>query len=326
VAAGPLVALAACAVPVAAFSLFLLAQFGIVWPTGWANVAGPQYVLPNLQVVVRQNLPHFAAVVGLPVPTVSGPLIAAAATAICLAGLVQLWLRRPALRFVHAALALNLAVIYTSPTYLTPDLFSPATFFRHISVLFPWLLVPIASLLAPGRGSAQTGDLPAPAVQARGGRRRPWRTVGAALGALAALTIAAELTALGASTARDQAQRPTILTADPYVLVSDLARADDGLPWLPFVRDAAGIAAVDPAFNYLAFRTRLFGALRPYDQHFNDAGRAHTLASTIFSLAGLAALCAAQVGREREVRSPPSNSGAITARAPPLPVREGSRG
>jgi hypothetical protein len=333
-------------VPVAAFSVFLLGQFGIPWPAGWANVAGPQYVLPNALVVWRQVLPHYAAVAGLPAPAVSGPALATAAGALCVVGLIRLWRAWPALRFVPVALALNLGVIFSSPTYLTPDLFSPATFFRHLSVLLPWLVPPLALLLSgrggsgqqepfgrepaadggrrtlrcapspaalgqaadggPGEGtlrrdrggpqSSVLGPLPRPAAGRGTGPTVIWPVLRAVPWAAAVALLVWELAVLGASTARDQAARPTILTSDPYVLGTDLWRAPDQLPELPFTRrsgSAPGPPAVDPAFDYLAFRRGLFAAVGPYDLHVNDAGRAYVLAAGVFALAGLAALLVA---------------------------------
>src|SRR5688500_5234340 len=56
---GVLLAGALAAGPVLAFAATLYAQFGIVWAaTGWTNVASARYVLPNLGIVVRTNLPY----------------------------------------------------------------------------------------------------------------------------------------------------------------------------------------------------------------------------------------------------------------------------
>lgn len=278
-----LVAASASALPIMAFSAFLLTHFGVLWPAGWANVAGAQFLATNVRLVLRQDLPHYAAVAGLPEPRMAGLWLAAVGVAIAITGLARLWWARPALRFIPFALAVNLAVIFASPTYLTLDLFSPPTFFRHLSVLFPWL-VPAATLALPSAPPGWTGKL--------GRVYRP------ALLAGCAAALLAELAVLGTSTARDQAQVPTVLTADPYVLVTDLWQAHDTLPVLPFTRQG-GVTAVDPSFDYLAMRRRLFDAVRPYDLHFNDAGRAYVLATAVFALVGLAALALAAWRQER---------------------------
>ena len=272
---GWLRAAAACAVPVAAFSLFLLARFGVPWPAGWANVAGPQYLEANWRLVLRQNLPHYAAVMGLPAPEVSGLLLGVLAAGVTLAGLLRLWRTRPEQRFVPLAVLLaggaNLAVIMLSPTYLSADLFSPPTFFRHVSIVFPWL-VPAYAVLLPARRRS----------------RAPL-----ALAALAVLAL--ELAVLAAGTGRPSSGPPGILTSDPTVLLADLRRSADTLPRLPFRRAGdAGQVTVDPAFDYLGFREGLFGAVRPYDLRVNDAGHAYLLATGLISLAGLGALAVAR--------------------------------
>jgi hypothetical protein len=84
--------------------------------------------------------------------------------------------------------------------------------------------------------------------------------------------------------------------------LSDLWRSDDVLPVLPF-KEGGGErrqVAVDPAFDYLGFRERLFAAVRPYDLHVNDAGRAYLLATGLVALAGLGALAARPAGRPVE--------------------------
>jgi hypothetical protein len=259
---------------VAAFSLFLLVRFGVPWPAGWANVAGPQFLEANWRLVVRQNLPHYAAVMGLPAPETAGLLLGSLAVAVTLAGLLRLWRVRPEWRFVPLAVLLaagaNLAVIMLSPTYLSADLFSPPTFFRHVSIIFPWL-VPAYAVLLPT------------------GRRAP-----ALLGPAALAVLALELAVLAAGTGRPPAGAPGVLTSDPTVLFADLRRSADALPLLPFRRVAGGQVTVDPAFDYLAFREGLFGAVRPYDLRVNDAGHAYLLATGLVSLAGLSALAVAR--------------------------------
>jgi hypothetical protein len=63
---------------------------------------------------------------------------------------------------------------------------------------------------------------------------------------------------------------------------------------------------VDPGFDYLAFRSRLFDAVRPGDLHVDDAGRAYLAAAGLIALTGLGALGlvppgAAPAGRGRPV-------------------------
>lgn len=286
---GYLVAGTLCAVPVGAFSLFLWREFGVVSPAGWLRLAGWRYLLPNLDIVLRHDLSAYASVIGLPYPPVSGPILAAALLAAVLIGLWRLWHKSPALRFVPVAITLNLMVILLTPTDFAGDVLSPQTFLRHLSVVFPWLLPALVLVLRPSLipdHAASAGLLPD--VGAR------WKYVGPTLGSIrrkvatVALTalLAAELTVLGAVTARTLAGTPSILTSDPYVLATDLWQAPDALPRLPFRRSQEGVLVIDPSFDYLAFRRQLFAGVKPYDQHVNDTGRAHILASGIFALAG----------------------------------------
>jgi hypothetical protein len=177
---------------------------------------------------------------------------------------VRLWRVYPALRFVPFVLALNLAVILLTPPDFAGDVMSPQTFLRHLSVLFPWL-VPGLALLLPRRPRS-------PALLAAG------------FGAL----VVAEVLLLAGVTGRVQARQATILTSDPYVLATDLWKAQDPLPWLRIVPGEGRGRQIDPRMDYLGFRRGLFAAVAPYDQHLNDAGRAYALASGVIAVAGLA--------------------------------------
>ena len=311
------------AAPVAAFALFLHGRFGIWWPAGWANVAGPQFIVPNMRLVFGRDLPHYAAAAGLP-PLV-GPVGAAVALGVVLVGLWRLVRIAPPFWFVPVALALNAAVIFTSPSTLTPDLFSPATFFRHVSVLFPWVVPALVQLtlghagLAFGArrmGTYKGRPYRLPLMGSQWGWRRP-------LAVAAGLAVVFwELSVLGSATARDQAQQTNVFTSDPYVLVTDLAQANDRLPELPFTQrepiqgmGSGGAIQVDSAFDYLAFRRRLFESMRPYDLHTNDAGRAYTLAGSVVATFGLAALATAQADTGTRSRST-VGSGAATMERP----------
>ncbi len=259
-AAGYLLAGALCAVPIGLFTLFLWHEFGVLSAAGWLEIAGLRYLLPNLGIVVGQDVPYYAEAIGLPLPAQSGPILALGLLGIVLTALWRQWQRQPALRFVPVALTLNLMVILLTPTDFAGDVLSPQTFLRHLSVLFPWLVGPLALVVPSPRGITAL-----------------------AMGAL----LLAELSVLGSVTGRTLAGAPTILTSDPYVLATDLWQAPDALPRLPFSRDAHGTLTIDPGFDYLGFRRGLFSAVRPYDQHVNDAGRAHILATGVVALAGL---------------------------------------
>jgi hypothetical protein len=257
-------AAALCGVPVLLFSLFLWIEFGVLSPSGWQRIAGPRYVLPNLEVVVGRDLSHYADVAGLPLPAVTGVLLGFSLLGLTLVGLWRLWWRFPALRFVPFALAANGAVILLTPPDFAGDVMSPQTFLRHLSVTFPWL-VPALALCLPARPR-----------------------LFAALTAGLAVLLVAELSVLGAVTARNQAQQSTILTRDPYVLATDLWQAQDPLPWLQIVPGEGRSRRIDPRMDYIGFRRGLFGAMQAFDQHVDDAGRAYVLAGGVFALAGLA--------------------------------------
>jgi hypothetical protein len=313
------------ALPVSAFSSLLWRRFGILWPAGWTNVAGPQFLATNLRLVLRQDLPSYAAAAGLPAPAWSGLLVAVALVLVVAMGLWRLCRTRPILWCVPLACLLNLAVIFDSPSYLTPDLFSPSTFFRHISVMFPWLLPAIAVLMPKDEGRTTKDEMPADEPLRPSSLVLRQRVVSSALAVGAAGLLIWELAILGSSATANQAGRPTVLTSDIYVLVSDLWRADDTLPVLPFTRDAAGTAAVNPAFDYMSFRARLFGAVRPYDLHVNDAARAHQIAIGVVALAGLGALLVAR--RTSPPGPSPARRGGTTlgtlVGSSPSPVGEG---
>jgi hypothetical protein len=261
------------AAPAFAFAATLNAQFGIWWAAGgWANVAHPRYVIPNVALVVRQNLPYYATVLGLPAPGISGSLLAGAAVVAALVGCVRLWRARPALRGAPLAILANAAIILASPTDLGADRLGPATFFRHASVCVP-ALVPLLALCLPR----------APATA--------WRLAGATA---AAVLIVGGLSVLGATAARTGAGQLTALTSDPYVLVPDLLRMEGALPVLPFRPGPGRGTEIDPAFDYMGFRGNLFSSARPYDLHVSDAGRSFTLAATVFALVGLASTALAR--------------------------------
>jgi hypothetical protein len=271
---GVLVAAALAAPPVLAFAVALYAQFGIVWAaTGWTNVASLRYVLPNLEIVVRSNLPHYAEVLALPARAVSGAALAGLVIAVALWGTMRLWRTWPALSGVPFAIAANLLIILTSPTDLGADRLGPATFFRHASVCMP-ALVPLLALGAP-RLSFPRVAIAAPAIA----------------------VLAWQLHVLGDTAARTGRGELTALTADPYVLLSDMWRMDDRLPHLPFRAGPGRGTEIDPAFEYLAFRNALFAQARPHDLHVNDAGRAYTLAALVFGAAGIAGLTVAAARR-----------------------------
>jgi hypothetical protein len=266
---GVITAAAVGAAPVLAFAATLYAQFGIWWAaSGWANVARPAFVLPNLSIVVHQNLPAYAAVLGLPTPDASGPLLAAILAVAAVAGCWRVWRDRPALRGAPLAIVANAMVILASPTDLGADRLGPATFFRHASVCVP-ALVPLLALCPP---------------QFVSGTRR------LIVAAIAALIICLGLIVLGATASRIGAGQLAALTSDPYVLAPDLWRLDDALPVLPFRPGPGRGTEIDPSFDYMGFRTRLFASARPYDLHVNDVGRGYTLASTVFAVVGLSSV------------------------------------
>ncbi|MDQ3702962.1 MAG: hypothetical protein M3442_18875, partial [Chloroflexota bacterium] len=146
---GYIVAGTLCAVPVGAFTLFLWREFGVVSPAGWLRIAGWRYLLPNLDIVLQRDLPAYASFVGIPFPSITGPLLATALLAAVLTGLWRFWHHRPALRFVPVAITLNIAVILLTPTDFAGDVLSPQTFLRHLSVVFPWLVPALALTLRP---------------------------------------------------------------------------------------------------------------------------------------------------------------------------------
>ena len=279
---GVLLAGAIGALPAAIFSVALHAQFDVWWPAGgWANVARPRYVLANVALIVRRNLPAYAEALGAPAPVFSGPLVAALLAAAMVVGFLLLWHRFPGARGLPLAVAVNLAVILTSPTDLGADRLGPATLFRHVSVTVPALIAPLALLW-------------------RGSRRvRRSRARAGTLGVLAAGVLALEMIALGSTAARIGNGQATVLTSDPYVNIADMWRMDDALPMLPFRPGPGRGTEIDPTFDYMGFRGRLFAAARPYDLHVSDAGRAYMLAAMVFGATGLMSAALARPRDER---------------------------
>jgi len=272
----PVIAGVVAALPVVLFAAFLMWAYGILWPAGWGSIASPRYILPNLRLIVFQDLPHYATSAGLPAPHLLGPAVTAILAVWVLGGSLLLWRRFPGLRLFLLPVALNLAVILMSPTDLAADHLSPPTVFRHFAIAIPWLVPALAATLSG-----------APA-------RLSWMPT-FALGIIAV----GGLATLGASAGRIQRGELAVLTSDPYVLLSDLGQADDALPTLPLVPGPGRGASIDDRFPYMEFRGRLFNAMKPYDLHLNDHGRAYTLAAGVFTTVLLSAVTLAAPVRRR---------------------------
>ena len=252
--------------PAGAFSAIMLRDLGIAWPGGWANIASVSHVWPNLDTIMRNNLPWYAETIGL--PREAGNPVAAIVLVVIVAGMGILARRVPGLIGVPLATVLGTGVIFLTPTMLAADNFSPITFYRHAAVAYPCVVVALATL------GPRAGRIVAP-IQ---------------IAALAvALTIfAGNIYALAVATERDHDQLLTIYPPEPVVTATGLWRIAPPLPILPMVPGPGNGSSVDPSFNYLGFRKGLFEAVRPVDQHIEDDGRAWALAIAIFGTAGLA--------------------------------------
>ncbi|NDB73834.1 MAG: hypothetical protein EB033_15045, partial [Proteobacteria bacterium] len=252
--------------PAGAFSAIMLRDLGIAWPGGWANIASVSHVWPNLDTIMRNNLPWYAETIGL--PREAGNPVAAIVLVVIVAGMGILSRRAPGLIGVPLATVLGTGVIFLTPTMLAADNFSPITFYRHAAVAYPCVVVALATL------GPRAGRTVAP-IQ---------------IAALAvALTIfAGNVYALAVATERDHNQLLTIYPPEPVVTATGLWRIAPPLPILPMVPGPTNGSSVDPSFDYLGFRKGLFEAVRPVDQHIEDDGRAWALAIAIFGTAGLA--------------------------------------
>ncbi|NCV23522.1 MAG: hypothetical protein EBV45_16505, partial [Chloroflexi bacterium] len=71
--------------PAGAFSAIMLRDLGIAWPGGWANIASVSHVWPNLDTIMRNNLPWYAETIGL--PREAGNPVAAIVLVIIVAGM-----------------------------------------------------------------------------------------------------------------------------------------------------------------------------------------------------------------------------------------------
>lgn len=265
--------------PAAVFSAIMLRDLGIVWPGGWANIASVSHVWPNLDTIMRNNLPWYADTIGL--PRAAGTPIASIVLVVIIAGMGILVRRVPGLIGVPIATVLGTGVIFLTPTMLAADNFSPITFYRHAAVAYPCVVVALATL-GPRAGRTVA----------------PIQIVALA----AALTIfAGNIYALAVATERDHDQLLTIYPPEPVVTATGLWRIAPPLPVLPMVAGPANGSSVDPSFDYLGFRRGLFEAVRPVDQHIEDDGRAWAIAIAIFGTAGLAV--AATDPRRRRTRA-----------------------
>ena len=255
------------AMPAAAFSAIMLRDLGIAWPGGWANVASVAHVWPNLDAIMRNNLPWYAEAIGL--PRGAGLPVAIATLSAIIAGMVLLVRRAPVLAGVPVAAALGTGVIFLTPTMLAADNFSPITFYRHAAVAYPCVAVALATL------GPRAGRTVAP--------------IQAITLATAIAILAGNVWALAVATERDHDQLLTIYPPESVVTATGLWRVAPPLPVLPMMSGPANGSSVDPTFDYLGFRRGLFEAVRPVDQHVEDDGRAWALAIATFAVAGLAA-------------------------------------
>jgi hypothetical protein len=257
---------AAVAVPTAAFSAIMLRDFGIAWPGGWANIASVTHVWPNLDSIIRNNLPWYAETIGL--PREAGVPIGTATLVVILAGMAILARRMPTLVGIPLATALGTTVIFLTPATIATDNISPITFYRHAAVAYPCVAVALATL-GPRAGRAVA----------------PIQVV--------ALTVALAIFvgntyALAVVTERDHDQLLTIYPPEPVVTALSLWRIAPALPNLPMMPGPGNGSSVDPSFDYLGFRKALFESVRTVDQHIEDDGRAWALAITIFGATALA--------------------------------------
>lgn len=256
------------AVPAAAFGAIMVRDLGIPWPGGWANVASVAHAWPNLDSVVRNNLPWYAEVIGL--PRAAGVPVAAVTLVLVVAGMAILVRRVPILSGVPLAVVIGTGVVFLTPTMLAADNFSPVTFYRHAAAAaYPGVVVALATL------GPRAGRAVAP-VQA--------------LALAAAIAVfAGNAWCLAVATERDHDQLLTIFPPEPVVTAAGLWRVAPSLPVLSMVPGPANGSSVAATFDYLAFRQGLFESVRPIDQHVEDDGRAWAIAIALIGAAALAA-------------------------------------
>jgi hypothetical protein len=252
--------------PTATFSAIMLRDFGIAWPGGWANIASITHAWPNLDSIIRNNLPWYAETIGLPRET--GVAIGATTLVVIVTGMAILARRVPALVGIPLATALGTAVIFLTPATIAADNISPITFYRHAAVAYPCVAVALATL------GPRAGRAVAPVQML---------ALAVALGLFVGNTYA-----LAVATERDHDQLLTIYPPEPVVTALGLWRIAPPLPVLPMVPGPKNGSSVDPTFDYLGFRKRLFESVRSVDQHIEDDGRAWALAIATFGMAGLA--------------------------------------
>ena len=253
--------------PTAAFSAIMLRDLGIAWPGGWANIASVTHAWPNLDSIIRNNLPWYAETIGL--PREAGVPIGTATLLVILAGMAILARRMPALVGIPLATALGTTVIFLTPATIAADNISPITFYRHAAVAYPCIAVALAAL-GPRAGRTVA----------------PIQIVALAI---ALAIFGGNVYALAVATERDHDQLLTIYPPEPVVTTLGLWRIAPTLPVLPMVPGPGNGSSVDPGFDYLGFRKGLFESVRSVDQHIEDDGRAWALAIGMFGATALAA-------------------------------------
>jgi hypothetical protein len=253
--------------PVAIFSATIARDLGIIWPSGWASIASSSFILPNLRIVTGSNVPWYAESVGL--PRSIGIPIAVAILLATFVGMARLVRQRPELATTPLAAGLSVVVILASPTYLTGDLFSPATFYRHLAASLPCVAVALATL-GPLAGRAATR------------------------GEVAAIVIAVAVTlgnlvVLASATERLRRGQLTIYPQESVVTVSKLWKSDPPLPKLPITVRESGGSTFSSRFDYLGYRAELWSYVHAYQQHLDDEPRGWALATGTFALGAMVA-------------------------------------
>ena len=254
--------------PILAFSSVIHRDLGIIWPGGWGSIASTSFIAPNVAAVIRTNLPWYAEAIGL--PRTAGLPISACFVVASVAGMALLVRRVPILATAPLAVGLSLMVIFCSPTYLTGDLFSPATFFRHIAASLPCVAVALATL-GPRAGTTNT-------------------LIKSIAPIVFIMILIGNSYILGTATDRLRRGELTIYPQEPVLTAMTLWNISPPLPILKIIDRPTNGSTFDTSFNYMLYRNTLWSSVENFHQHRTDAPRGWAIATVILTLGGIIAV------------------------------------
>lgn len=265
---------------VGAFALLVFIVFGVIWPSSHFGAMQLNNLGESLDLLIRIGVPTYAAALGFPVPVFG--LFTLGLLVLFALGSYQLAKSRPQLLFLTFLPIMNtVGLLLVTPVVTKPHV--PYDFFRHWSYALPFFSLvvafPIASLM---RNFAP---------------RLRERQALIALFVIAVIFVSYEIKLISQPELIYE-NGTQILTAETYLLASDLLEKPYDLPIMTFEKDGRTLI-VSRSFNYMAFRTGLNNFYSTFDLHGSDRAKDYPLAAFIAFLIGLtfAAICGQRNGR-----------------------------